>query len=189
MKVYRIARWFVLAALLVVCVLALKSPSGLSKAAPTPQAQQEVQRKITELDTAGTEGESGTVVHVSAPEIAAAFADSSAQPAQSSVEPSVPTAKVVAVSFEGDEVKGTFLTQLYGKDVYITVAGRLGSENGYVTFDPTAFKVGDLVVPVALVKPSLEKKLAEPDTREKLKLPDFVASLKIENGELVVTRK
>lgn len=189
MKVYRIARWFVLAALLVVCVLALKSPSGLSRTTPTPQAQQEFQRKITELETASAEGESGTAVRVSAPEIAAAFAESTAQPTQSSVDQSMPTAKVVAISFEGDEVKGTFLTQLYGKDVYITVAGHLGSENGYVTFDPTAFKVGDLVVPVALVKPSLEKKLAEPDTREKLKLPDFVASLKVEDGELVVTHK
>ncbi len=93
------------------------------------------------------------------------------------------------VSFEGDQVRGIFPTQIYGKDVYVTVAGRLGSQNGYATFDPTEFKVGDLTVPVSLVNGPLQKKLADPANREKLKLPDFVADVRVVNSQLVVTQK
>ena len=71
----------------------------------------------------------------------------------------------------------------------LRVSGRLGSKDGYVTFDPTGFKVGDFIVPVSLVNDALQKKLAEPENREQLKLPDFVKSVHIENGELVVEEK
>lgn len=93
------------------------------------------------------------------------------------------------VSFEGDEVKGRFLTNVYGKDVYVTISGHLGSKDGYVTFDPTSFQVGDLPVPVSLVNPALQQKLADPANRDKLKLPDFISGLHVENGQLVVDEK
>jgi len=93
------------------------------------------------------------------------------------------------VTFEGDEVKGRFLTNVHGKDVYITIAGHLGSKDGYVTFDPTTFQVGDLPIPVSMVNPALQQKLADPANREKLKLPDFISDLHVENGQLVVDQK
>jgi hypothetical protein len=71
------------------------------------------------------------------------------------------------VSFEDDVVKGLFLTEVYGKGVSITVAGHLGSRDGYVTFEPTEFKVGDLSVPVSVVNPVLQRKLADPENRER----------------------
>ena len=48
---------------------------------------------------------------------------------------------------DGDLVRGQFLTQIAGKDVYLTLAGHLGSKDGYATFDATEVKVGDLSVP------------------------------------------
>jgi hypothetical protein len=93
------------------------------------------------------------------------------------------------VTFEGDEVKGRFLTNVHGKDVYITISGHLGSKDGYVTFDPTGFQVGDLPVPVSLVNPALQQKLADPENRDKLKLPDFISGLHVENGQLIVDEK
>jgi len=93
------------------------------------------------------------------------------------------------VTFEGDEVKGRFLTNVHGKDVYITISGHLGSRDGYVTFDPTGFQVGDLPVPVSLVNPALQQKLADPENRDKLRLPDFISGLHVENGQLVVDQK
>jgi hypothetical protein len=69
----------------------------------------------------------------------------------------------------------------------VTLAGHLGSQDGYVTFDPTEVKVGEMSIPVSLVNASLQKKLAE--QREQLKLPDGIASLRVENGELVITQK
>lgn len=91
------------------------------------------------------------------------------------------------VKLDGSVARGQFLTQIAGKDVYVTLAGHLSSQDGYVTFDPTEFRIGDLGIPVSLVNSALQKKLAE--QREALKLPDGVASLRVENSELVITQK
>jgi hypothetical protein len=98
-----------------------------------------------------------------------------------------PTIKDQQVSFEGDVVHGQFLTEIGGKDVWVTVSGHLGSNNGFATFDPTEFKVGDLNVPISLVNPALQRKLAE--QQDRMKLPDNVGGLKVENGELVMQQK
>ena len=82
---------------------------------------------------------------------------------------------------------GQFLTEVGGKDVWVTVSGHLGSANGHATFDPTEFKVGDLNVPVSLVNPALQKKLAE--QADRTKLPDNVGDMKVQNGELVMQSK
>ena len=98
-----------------------------------------------------------------------------------------PNVKDYKVNFEGDQVVGQFLTQIGGKDVWVTVRGKLGSKDGYATFDPTEFKVGDLNVPVSLVNDQLQKKLSE--QRDRLKLPDSVGGVRVENSEVVVTNK
>ena len=98
-----------------------------------------------------------------------------------------PEVKDYKVNFDGDVARGQFVTQIGGKDVYVTLAGHLGSKDGYATFDPTEFKVGDLNVPVSLVSGALQKKLSE--QRDRLKLPDDVGDIKVENGQLVATQK
>jgi hypothetical protein len=99
----------------------------------------------------------------------------------------VPNIKDYQVSMDGDVVRGQFLTQIAGKDVYLTLAGHLGSKDGYATFDATEVKVGDLSVPASLVNEVLQKKLAE--QRDQLKLPNNVKDIKVENGELVFVEK
>ncbi len=109
---------------------------------------------------------------------------SSADTAIASGEPEV---KDYQVNFDGDVARGQFVTKIAGKDVYVTLAGHLGSKDGYATFDPTEFKVGDLNVPVSLVNDALQKKLGE--QKDRLKLPDNVGDMKVENGQLVMTQK
>lgn len=91
------------------------------------------------------------------------------------------------ISFEADITRGQFLTQIAGRDVYVTLAGHLGSANGYISFEPTEFKIGDLDIPISLVDAELQKKLAE--QREQLKLPDNVGSIRVEDSQLVMTQK
>jgi len=117
---------------------------------------------------------------------AAAPAANSSSP-DATVAPGEIQLRSYQVRLDGDVARGQFVTQVAGKDLYITVAGRLGSQDGYVTFEPTEFKLGDMNVPVSLVQSALQKKLAE--QRDQLKLPDGIASLRIENGELVITQK
>jgi hypothetical protein len=132
-------------------------------------------------------------VHINSDEISAVLAQSlgtagtAGLTPNSSVGGAAPTIKDQQVSFDGDLVHGQFLTEIAGKDVWITISGHIGEKDGYATFDPTEFKVGDLSVPVALVNPTLQKKLSE--ERDRMKLPDNVGDVKVENGELVMQQK
>jgi hypothetical protein len=87
----------------------------------------------------------------------------------SNVGSSSPNIKDQQVTVDGDVVHGKFLTEIGGKDVWVTVSGHMGEKDGYATFDPTEFKVGDVEVPVSLVNPLLQKKLAE--ERDRVKMP------------------
>ena len=88
----------------------------------------------------------------------------------SNVGDGAPNIKDQKVTYEGDTVHGEFLTEIGGKDVWITISGHMGQKDGYATFDPTEFKVGGVEVPVSLVNPALQQKLAE--ERDRLKLAD-----------------
>jgi hypothetical protein len=132
-------------------------------------------------------------VHINSDEISAVLAQAIGTAGgadlnpNSSVGSGAPVIKDQQVSFDGELVHGQFLTEIAGKDVWITISGHIGEKDGYATFDPTEFKVGDLNIPVSLVNPALQKKLAE--ERDRLKLPDNVGGVKVENGELVMQGK
>jgi hypothetical protein len=81
-----------------------------------------------------------------------------------------PAIKDQQVTMDGDIVHGKFLTTIAGKDVWVTISGHMGEKDGYATFDPTEFKVGDMNVPVSLVNPALQRKLSE--ERDRLKVPN-----------------
>lgn len=80
-----------------------------------------------------------------------------------------PVIKDQQVSMDGDVVHGKFLTTIAGKDVWVTISGHMGDKDGYATFEPTEIKVGDTNIPVALVNPALQRKMAE--ERDRLKIP------------------
>jgi len=197
-RMYRILRWAMLAGLVISVFLLLRSPGPVAPTLDPSQVKsnaESFQQKLAELERARLSNESDEV-RFTAAEVNAAIAESSVpQPAlevdrssqTAASDPPIPI-KSTQVSFEDDLVKGQFVAQVHGRDLYITVAGRLGSHDGYATFDPTEFKVGDLSVPVSLVNPALQRKLAEPENRDKLKLPDFVKGLRVEDGELVITQ-
>jgi len=215
---YKVARWFVLVAVIGVGLLLLKRPNDRPEpldAAKAKESAESFSLKLNELETARREHKSDEA-HLTADEINASLASpeaaeslrtqaaaasntagsnashsTSSTPAQpapdQTAEQVAANLKSMQVSFEGDQVTGYFVAPVYGRDVDLRVSGHLGASGGYVTFDPTAFRVGGLDVPVSLVNPALQKKLQEPENREKLRLPDFVSGLRVENGELVVS--
>ena len=132
-------------------------------------------------------------VHINSDEVSAMLAQALGTAGGAGLSPDsnvgsgAPVIKDQQVSFDGDLVHGQFLTEVAGKDVWITISGHIGERDGYATFDPTEFKVGDLNVPVSLVNSALQKKLAE--QHDRLKLPDNVGGMKVENGELVMQGK
>jgi hypothetical protein len=191
-------------------VLSKPQPVALPLAADAARANAaSFDHKIEQLESSRPSGDAPGEVHFSSDEVNAGMAESmgalpavtpTSNPAQqisttpassSSLNPAVGLGDVKVkgyeVKLEGDVARGQFTIQLAGKDIYVTLAGHLGSQDGYVTFDPTEFKVGDLSIPVSLVNSALQKKLAE--QREQLRLPEGIGSLRVENGELVITRK
>jgi len=204
LKLNRIISIVTLAASLVAVVLLLEKPAPVAVAqAPAAIAEhaQSFEQKMADFAQAAqsSKADAGTTapkteVRINSDEISAVLAQSlgtaggtAGLTPDSDVGSATPTLKDQHVSFEGDLVHGQFLTQIAGKDVWITISGHLGDKDGYATFDPTEFKVGDLSVPVSLVKPALQKKLDE--QRDRLKLPENVGSMKVENGELVMQQK
>jgi hypothetical protein len=162
----------------------------------TPQVPVSSTSETTqEVATQSSPGPAGSKaeVHINSDEISAVLAQSLGNAAGAGLSPTsnvgsgAPTIKDQQVSFDGDVVHGQFLTEIAGKDVWVTISGHIGEKDGYATFDPTEFKVGDLNVPVSLVNPALQKKLAE--ERDRMKLPDNVGAMKVENGELVMQQK
>jgi hypothetical protein len=205
-KVQRIISFATLAISILTLVLVLKRPAPVAVvAAPAAVAANahSFEEKINQLAQPKLPGETQSEVRISAGELSAAFAQATGSlppivPANSSKDaPSaspvmefpgaVPNIKDYQVSMDGDIVRGQFLTQIAGKDVYLTLGGHLGVKDGYATFDATEVKVGDLSVPASLVNEVLQKKLAE--QRDQLKLPDNVKDLRVENGELVFVEK
>jgi hypothetical protein len=158
-----------------------------------PIASSENSEAATSSASSGPASGSKAEVHINSDEIGAVLAQSLGNAGAAGLNPNssvggaAPTIKDQQVSFDGDLVHGQFLTEVAGKDVWITVSGHIGDKDGYATFDPTEFKVGDLSVPVSLVNPALQKKLGE--ERDRLKLPDNVGGVKVEHGELVMQQK
>jgi len=193
--------------------LVLRKPAPVAapaSPAATAANAQSFQEKMNRMDQPAAAGQSGSEVRLTGGELTAAIAQATgllptaaATPSDgaggsSSANPSarggvpefpgaVPNIKDYQVSMDGDIVRGQFLTQIAGEDVYLTLAGHLGAKDGYATFDATEVKLGDLNVPVSLVKDALQKKLAE--QHDQLKLPNNVKDLRIENGELVLVEK
>lgn len=200
MKVYRVVRWFILAAAVITIGLMLQQPKRLvSRQIPAVQIvanANSFQSKLSDLEQAHQSGQTGLEARITSDEVAAAFAASNAQPPQSAALSSqagisagqVPL-KDQQVVFDGDQVKSQFTTQVAGKDVVVTLSGHVGSKDGYVDFVPTSFEIGSMPVPISIVQEQVQKKLSDPATHEQLKLPEFVSDLRIENGQLVIVEK
>jgi len=201
-KLDRIISLTTLVSSLLALILVLKKPAPVAHPLPAATAAVQAdsfQQKLQQLDQPKQDGQPPAEVHLTSDEVSAAIAQAAAgaltsgppttvpSSADANIGPGQPEVKDYQVNFDGDVARGQFLTQIAGKDVYVTLAGHLGSKDGYATFDPTEFKVGDLSIPVSLVNDALQKKLGE--QRDRLKLPNDISAIRVENGELVMTQK
>ncbi len=206
MKWQRILSWATLAISIFTLYLVIRKPTPISTPPASPAVAaanaQSFQEKLSQLEQPKSSADAPSEVHINSAELSAAFAQatgtapsansgstsgSSATSTSSELPGPVPDIKDYQVAMDGDVVRGQFLTQIAGKDVYVTLGGHLGAKDGYATFEATEAKIGDLSVPASLVNEALQKKLVE--QRDQLKLPDNVKDIRVENGELVLVPK
>jgi hypothetical protein len=198
---WKIFRLIVLAGLIIVLGLMIQRPERIARKLPPPVAKQrndEFQAKLDELERAHGRGEIAEA-RFTAEEVNSAFQQSQTETAptqppaatnQSAPSPD-PTTDITntEIAFVDDQATGQFVVHAPGKDLYVTISGRIGAVDGYATFEFTRARIGDMPVLVSILNPRLQAKLQEPEIRQKLKLPDYVAALRVEKGQLVVVEK
>jgi hypothetical protein len=106
-----------------------------------------------------------------------------------SIEQVQSSVKDVKVDMDGDLVKAYVVFDFHGRDMSLELDGHMGSQDGYVKFQPVAGKLGSLPLPQATLDAAVEKMMASPENREKLKLPNDISDIKIEGGKAVLSYK
>jgi hypothetical protein len=97
--------------------------------------------------------------------------------------------KDVKVDMVGDVVKAYVLFDFHGKDMTLELDGHLSSEGGFLKFEPISGMLGSLPLPQSTLNSAVEKLMASPENREKLRLPPDVSDIKIVDGQAVLTYK
>lgn len=97
--------------------------------------------------------------------------------------------KDVKVDMDGDLVKAYVVFDFHGKDLSLELDGHLRAENGYLRFDPVRGAIGSMPLPQAALQTAVEKLMASPENREKLRLPADISDIQIQNGNAVITYK
>ncbi len=97
--------------------------------------------------------------------------------------------KDVKVDMVGDIVKAYVVFDFHGKDLSLELDGHLGAQDGYLKFEPVAGKLGSLPLPQSTLDAAVAKMMSSPENREKLKLPDDINNIQIQNGQAVVSYK
>jgi hypothetical protein len=116
----------------------------------------------------------------------AASVAGSEQPTLDQVQSSV---KDVKVDMDGDIVKAYVIFDFHGKDLSLELDGHLSADNGYMKFEPVSGKLGSLPLPQSTLDDAVEKLMASPENREKLRLPPDISDIKIVNGQAVIQYK
>jgi hypothetical protein len=116
----------------------------------------------------------------------AASVAGSDQPSLEQVQSSV---KDVKVDMDGDIVKAYVIFDFHGKDLALELDGHLSADNGYMKFEPVSGRLGSLPLPQSTLNAAVEKLMASPENREKLRLPDDISDIKIVDGQAVIQYK
>ena len=137
----------------------------------------------THLDLAGD----GT--SKAAPARGAQAAPHGTNPTPQDVEQMRSNVRDVKVQLIEDRVKAYVVFDVHGKDMTLQLEGRLGTQNGYLRFDPVSGQIGSLPIPQSTLQSAMQRLMDSPENREKLKLPSDISDLRIENGEVVASYK
>jgi hypothetical protein len=65
----------------------------------------------------------------------------------------------------------------------------LSAENGFMKFEPVSGKLGSLPLPQSTLNAAVEKMMASPENRDKLRLPADISDIKIVDGKAVIQYK
>lgn len=187
---WRIIRWCVTGFLAIAVLLLLNNPAPLRPTLPEVEAQRDYasfQAKLQGLSDAHALGEADEA-RFTQDEVNAAFQQSALQEARSNgaKESDVHPLKV---RLGDDRVTGQAVYSMAGKDIYLTVTGKIGLADGFLTFTPIEGRIGSMPVPLKVLDSRLQARLHDPDARKNMQLPDYISDIRVADGELIVAVK
>ncbi len=138
---------------------------------------------------AGTQSAAGVTPSPSANSGGGAEAGLPAGTSTEQIEQVKSAVKDVKVELVDDRVRAYVVFDFHGKDMTLQLEGKLGAQNGYLQFEPVSGQIGSLPIPQSTLEAAVRRMMDSPENREKLKLPNDMSDLKIENGEVVTTYK
>lgn len=216
--IFRIVRWGTYASGLIVLLLVLrKAPPPVVET--NPQAAARVEQKFEQVQQAVSAGQSATMRmdQTELNSYLISHLDIASNPGTPSVtttgsSPATPDSGAVAtptppgttaeqieqvksavrdvkVELIDDRARAYVVFDFHGKDMTLQLEGKLGAENGYLQFAPISGQIGSLPIPLSTLETAVHRMMESAENREKLKLPDGMSSLKIENGEVVASYK
>jgi hypothetical protein len=197
--IFRIFRWstyaFALIAILMIFHAAPPPPVVTS-----PQAAASVEQKMAQVEQAVTSGQPATL-RMDESELNSYLAShldispngsQSASPGEAApvdVEQVRSAVKDVKVQLIDDRVRAYVVFDFHGKDMTLQLEGKLGSQDGFLRFEPVSGQIGSMPIPQSSLETAVRHMMESPENREKLRLPAEMSGLKIENGEVVATYK
>jgi hypothetical protein len=206
---FRFVRWTTYACALITLILLLHkaSPPAVET---SPQAAARVEEKFEAVEKAVASGQPATLrldetelnsylsSHLdlarsgtsrTLPRATPLGAPSGTSPTPGEVEQMRSNVSDVKVQLVEDRVKAYVVFNVHGKDMTLQLEGRLGTQNGYLRFDPVSGQIGALPIPQSTLESAVQRLMNSPENREKLKLPSEISDLRIQNGEVVASYK
>ena len=213
--IFRIVRWTVYACALVLLILLLHK-SAPPVVSTTPEAAARAEQKFQDVQQAVAQGQPATL-HMSetelnsylashlvlpaananmpnatpnaAPSAGADGALNAEQPTMDDIEQMRSNVKDVKVQLVDDHVRAYVVFDVHGKDMTLQLEGKLGTQNGYLRFEPLSGQIGSFPIPQSALESAVQRMMDSPENREKLKLPAEISDLRIQNGEIVASYK
>jgi hypothetical protein len=95
----------------------------------------------------------------------------------------------VKVALQGDRARVFAVFNLAGKDLTLELEGHLHVVDGYLRFEPTGGKLGDLSLPQSALDATVATLVDNPVNRDAFRVPPGIRDIRVENGELVIERQ
>jgi hypothetical protein len=90
------------------------------------------------------------------------------------------------VGLVGDRVRAYVVFDFHGKDMSLTLEGRLRVVDGYLILEPTRGMLGSLPLPPGTLDGAVKRLLESPENKEKLRLPPEIRDIRVTNGQLEI---
>jgi hypothetical protein len=207
--IFRIIRWSTYAGAVITLVLILHKVSP-PLVETSPQAAARAEEKFEAVERAIASGQAATLrldeselnsylsTHLDlagngtpnpVPAGGAKSVPNTSTPSPQEVEQMRSNVRDVKVQLIEDRVKAYVVFDVHGKDMTLQLEGRLGTQNGYLKFEPVSGQIGSLPIPQSTLESAVRRLMDSSENREKLKLPSNISDLRIQNGEVVASYK